>query len=412
MKLLKHSRQLMLFFSKNNNINYINLTNKTKTIFLELYKEMLEAYNYVKKQSPYKATVKHINSASQITKPKNFNSNSFPENVRKHIDEMSIAEISYTFSLYDRSIKVYFVVESLNIDEELDSFNKYIESIAMWLYIVNLYAPRECVKKINIYLYFTSLFKRLPSSNVYILDENNVNTAFTTTCPVDSEIVVFRKEEWFKVLIHETFHNFGLDFSMMNNQTLNENILDIFDINSDVNAYEAYTEFWAEIMNVLFCSFFELNDKSDIQQFLSAAEFYINFERLHSFFQMVITLKFMGLTYKELYEKTNHAKINRDNLYKENTNVFAYYVLKTIMMNNFQGFLNWCKKNNFSLLDFKKTIGNQEQFCQFIKTNYKSRSMLNCVFESEKILSKINRSKKGSIRYILSTMRMSICELG
>jgi hypothetical protein len=155
-----------------------------------------------------------------------------------------------------------------------------------------------------------------------------------------------------------------------------------------------------------------LKDKSDIQQFLSAAEFYINFERLHSFFQMVKTLKFMGLTYNELYDKTNHAKINRDNLYKENTNVFAYYVLKTIMMNNFQGFLNWCKNNNFSLLDFKKTTGNQEQFCQFIKKNYKSKSMLNCVLESEKILSKINRSKKGSIKYILSTMRMSICELG
>jgi hypothetical protein len=411
MKLLKQSKQLMFFLSKNNHVNYVKLNNKTSKIFEELYKKIVNANNYIKKQSPFRATIKKITSLSQITKPKIFNSKSFPEIIRKHIDDTMMAEISYTFSLYDRNIKVHFIVENENVEEELEVYNRYIEAIAMWLYIVNIYASKECVKTINIYLYFTSLLKQLPSSNIHVLDENNVNTAFTTTCPVDSEIVVFRKEEWFKVLIHETFHNFGLDFSMMNCEPVNNCILNIFNVKSQVNAYEAYTEFWAEIINVLFCSFFELKDKSDFQEFLSICEFYINFERTYSFFQMVKTLQFMGLTYRDLYSKTEYAKVHRENLYKEKTNVLAYYVVKTVMLNNFQGFLNWCNKNNFSLLDFKKTTGNLHEFCEFIRKNYKTISMLDGVDESEEFLSKLKK-KKGNMKYILSNMRMSICELG
>ena len=251
----------------------------------------------------------------------------------------------------------------------------------------------------------------MPNSNIYVLDENNVNTAFTTTCPRDSEIVIFRKEEWFKVLIHETFHNFGLDFSITNNELINSCILNIFDVNSEVNAYEAYTEFWAEIINSLFCSFFSLKNKMNYNEFLSNVEFYINFERTFSFFQSVKTLKFMGLKYKDLYSKTDQARINRENLYKEKTNVLSYFILKTILINNFQGFLEWCKKNNFSILDFKKTIGNQKDFCDFIKKNYKTKTMLDGINDAELFLSNL-KSRKGNMKYILSNMRMSICELG
>jgi hypothetical protein len=258
MKLLKLSKQLMQFFEKHNYLDHINLTNKTKNVFNELHKEMLNAYNYIKRQPPYKAIVKKINSASQITKPKFFNAKSFPELVRNHIDDMMMTEISYSFSLYDREVHIHFIVENENVEEELEVYNRYVQAIAIWLYMLNAYAPKECVESINIYLYFTSLLKHLPNSNVQVLDENNVNTAFTTTCPKDSEVVVFRKEEWFKVLIHESFHNFGLDFSGMNNDDVNQCILDIFPVNSKVNAYESYTEFWAEIINALFCSFFEL----------------------------------------------------------------------------------------------------------------------------------------------------------
>jgi hypothetical protein len=417
MKLSKNSKQLMLFFTKNKHINDVKQSKRTDIILNELYNDILNSYKYLntlkQKGQYYTVTTKKVLTATQISRPQNFNSNSFPEIVRKHIDELTMSELTYHFSLYGRNIKVHFIVEDTNVELELETYNKHLDSIIMWLYILNQYASKQCANSLVIYLYFTSLEKKIPNSNIFILDEINVNTAFTTTCPKDSEIVVFRKEEWFKVFIHETFHNFALDFSDMNNNDAHKCILDIFKVNSNVNLYEAYTEFWAEIMNALFCSFFSLKNKNDIDDFLSNAEFFINFERTFSFFQLVKTLDFMGLTYKDLYSETERSRMLRENLYKEKTNVLSYYIIKTVLINNYQGFLSWCKSNNLSLLQFKKTIKNQSEFCKFIENNYKSSSMLNGVAETKKFLNDIRKkSKKMNLSYILSNLRMSICELG
>jgi IS1 family transposase len=186
--------------------------------------------------------------------------------------------------------------------------------------------------------------------------------------------------------------------------------MNIYKVNSDVNAFEAYTEFWAEIINSVFCSYYATTN-NNIHEFLSNFEFYINFERTYSIFQLVKTLDFMGLQYKDLYSISKKSGILRENLYKENTNVLSYYIIKTVLINNYQGFLNWCKTNNLSLLDFKKTIGNQKQFCKFIEKNYKIPSMLHGIHESHIFLSNIKKKKENN-KFILSNMRMSICELG
>jgi len=411
MILTKKAKELMLFFSKNKHFNYERLTNKTKIILSELYSEILKSYNFCKKNIHYRISIKKILTASQITKPLNFNSKSFPEIVRNYIDESMMSEISFSFSLYDRNIKVYFILENSDVELDIGLYNRYMESITMWLYMLNIYGSKECANTLNVYFYFTSLEKSLPNSNIHILNEINVNTAFTRACPKDSEIVVFRKEEWFKVFIHETFHNFGLDFSMMNNDKVNNCILNIFKVNSDVNGFEAYTEFWAEIINALFYSFHSIKNKDDVNSFLSNSEFCINFERTYSFFQLVKTLDFMGLSYQDLYSNSKRSILVRENLYKENTNVLSYYIIKCVLINNYQGFLTWCLKNNLSLLNFNKTIGNQKEFCNFVEKNYKRQSMLNGIHESELFLSKLKK-KKGNNNFILSNLRMSICELG
>ena len=340
MKLTKNSKLLMNFFIKNNCVEHISQTKNTDEIIKELYHEIINANKYlldlkrVKKDNFYNISIKKIINVSQISRPKNFNSNSFPEDIRNHINELSLTEISYTFSLFDRKITLHFIVEQTNVEHKIDIYNRYVDAIIMWFYILNEYGSKKCSPIFTVYLYFTSLEKKLPNSNIDILDQIHVNTAFTTTCPKDSEIVIFRKEEWFKVLIHESFHNFALDFSDMNTYECNKDILSIFQVNSEVNLYESYTEFWAEMINALFCSFFNLKSKTNFEDFLSNFEFFINFERTYSFFQLVKTLDFMGLNYKNMYSETNQSKILRDTLYKEKTNVLSYYVIKTILINN------------------------------------------------------------------------------
>jgi hypothetical protein len=214
--------------------------------------------------------------------------------------------------------------------------------------------------------------------------------------------------------MHETFHNFGLDFSDMNLMSCNEKILEIFPVNSEVNLFESYTEFWARIMNALFCSFINMKDKNDVDEFLTNSEFFINFERIFAFFQMVKVLDFMSLTYKDLYKKTGMSQNMRKTLYKEDTNVLSYYVVTLVLLNNYQYFLSWCNTNNIAILNFKKTTKNLDEFCKFIEKKYKTNNMLEGVECTEKLLNRVKKStrKQKDMLYLLKNLRMTICEMG
>jgi hypothetical protein len=283
----------------------------------------------------------------------------------------------------------------------------------VWLYIADIYSSKNCATQLKIFVYHTSLLKTLPKSNVEIIGQNNVNTGFCMTCPSDSELIVFRKEEWFKVFIHETFHNFGLDFSNMNLTSFNEKVLKLFPVNSKVNMYEAYTEFWARIINSLFCSFINMKNKNDIDEFYTNTEFFINFERIFAFFQMIKVLDFMDLSYENLYKKTIVSENLRKTLYKENTNVLSYYILTSILLNNYQDFLSWCNTNNILILNFKKTSKNVESYCRFIEKKYKSKNMLNRIECTEKLFYRFKnkKTKPKEMLYLLNSLRMTICEI-
>jgi hypothetical protein len=413
MKLTKESKQILNYLKTNTTQPAYNTHPHTLNIVHEVYDYILTASNYIaveKKKAGkhfYNLSYEVIHTEKQIPKPKNFNYNSFPLQIREQINNASLNAMHYKFSLFERKINIIFVTET-SAEHQISTFNKYVDTILTWLYILNEQASTHCSKVITIYLYFTSNQKRLPKTNIDVLDEINVNSAFTTTCPVNSEIVVFRKEEWLKVLIHETFHNFGLDFSDSNSNHCKKEIVKLFPVKSEVNLYESYTECWAEIINVSFCSFHLMKHVS-FEHFMHEFNDLILYEVTYSFFQLTKTLDFMGLKYKDLYSNTSYSKISRETLYKENTHVLAYYVIKTVLLNNFQGFLNWCDKHNVSLMQFKKTPANEMEFCKFIKRNYKSASMINNVVIMDQLL---QNNKKIENAFIMNNLRMTVCELG
>lgn len=152
MKLTKNSKLLMNFFIKNNCIEHISQTKSTNEIIRELYNEITDAHNYlidlkrVKRDSFYNISIKKITNISQIPRPKNFNSNAFPEDIRTHIDQLSLSEISYTFSLFDRKITLYFIVEETNVEYKIDIYNRYVDAIIMWFYILNEYGSKSVLR--------------------------------------------------------------------------------------------------------------------------------------------------------------------------------------------------------------------------------------------------------------------------
>ena len=420
MKLTKESYKLMSYFVDNNCIISTQQTHQTDKLITRLYSDIVEGYNYIQGLKSkmankfYKMTMERVSNVKQIPKPTTFPPNSFPSEIRQHIDDNVLYVLTYSLDIFGRKIRILFLTEDFNMET---MYNEYVDYMLIWLYIVNQYASKSCSTDLTIFVYHTTLLKVLPPSNIEILDEKHVNTAFTRTCPKKSEIVVFRKEEWFKVFIHETFHNFGLDFSDLNTTATTAKILSIFPVQSDVNMFECYSEFWARIMNVLFCSFINIKDKNNIDDFLTNVEFFINFERVYAFFQLVKVLNFMEISYYNLYSKTRIADHIRKTMYKENTNVLSYYVLTTILLNNYQDFLAWCNKNNTALLQFKKTTTNMDEFCAFIEKKYKTKSMLDGIACTERLLNKTKRilsqkPRTKELGYLVNNMRMTICELG
>ena len=116
----------------------------------------------------------------------------------------------------------------------------------------------------------------------------------------------------------------------------------------------------------------------------------------------------MGLSYSQLYTKDETANtIARRYLYREKTNVLAYYIVKTILLFNHVDFLNWCDRNNgLSMIQFRNTRLNLMEFARFIEQKYKNRNLLSMVSEINKLFGNITREKVE----LLKTMRMTACE--
>lgn len=425
MKITYDSHKLMSFFVDNNCLIPIKQTKTTDNFFSHFFTEIINAAAFINeqkriskqnKQSFYKLRVTSLDNIKKIPKPKTFSIHGFPDKARKTIDEYSLTSLHYSCHLYDRAFDIYFVLEQSADEIKIDKYNNYVDYILYWFYIVNKHASKSCTDKLSVFIYHTFLTKALPSTNIEVLDEDNVNTGFTRTCQPIGEIVIYRLEEWFKVLLHESMHNYGLDFSDMDNAACHSKILSLFPIKSDVNLYEAYTEFWARIMNILFCSYANASDKTDINEMLVNSEFFVNFERIFAFYQMTKVLKFMDIEYRHLIEKSAYSDSLRKTFYKENTNVLSYYILTTILLNNYQDFLIWCKANNTTMLQFKKTSDTQNRFCDFIAARYKRTEFIYNIDCSEKLINKIskNTKKKGQNSYsafLLNNLRMTLCEL-
>jgi len=416
MNITKDSDKILSFLVKDDNINYKyhKPIGKSKHIFKVLYDKLSKANTLIKEIGASEVT--KITNPGQIVKPRDYDNRSFPAKIMEHINKNSKTQYLYTNSfnpsLFSRTIKVYFVDE--HNDQTIDK-NKYADcfkKMLYWFYILNSSASSTCSQTITVYIYLSSVKKELPEHSSIIIDQNNANTGFTKNCSVNSEICIFRKEEWFKVFLHESFHNFSLDFSDMNIDHINKQILLLFPLaNSEVTAYEAYTEFWAEIMNASILAISINKTTPKLNEFLQTCEFIINCERNFGMYQLVKVLKHMNLSYFDLIKReernpqtylTHNNPDRKRNCYKEATNVLSYYVLKNILLNNYNEFLYWCDKNNTNTFQFVKTEEHLQMFYKFIEKHYKTKDMLELINYAEKL--------KSIDPFICKSMRMTCCE--
>lgn len=314
----------------------------------------------------------------------------------------------YTFKINTQTICVNLVLPLHNdnvnkISEKNISnyFRNCLHKIFCWLYIGNIYKPSQCSQVITIYIYLTDHFKVLSKSDS-TLHEINSNSALTTSCNYNTNIHLYREEEWFKVLIHETFHCFGLDFSGENNNDANVEILKMFPVKSEVNIFETYCEMFAEIINILFYIYFSNTHKKKLS--INKFRELIQYERIFSCFQCAKVISFYNLTYDTMTNNISHSKVKLN--YKETTNILSYYIIKSIMMFYINEYIEWVSLHNKGSLSFIKTNDNILKYCGFVKEHYKLFEYTSTIDYFEKWFLR----NKYSNTLETNTMRMSVVE--
>lgn len=246
---------------------------------------------------------------------------------------------TWTVSVGGREVTINMIfaaAASFGMATPVEDFRK----IYRWLSVAANYACPKCSQTLDIYLYFTDLKKRLPKKT-QILSPENINTAYTTSCAPSCEIHLFRREEWFKVLIHESFHCLGLDFSdAAFGAAEKERVRAAFPgaAAGDILLYETYTECMAEILAALFSC-----------RTGAAAAAAIKREQIFSVFQTCKILDFMDMRYDDLARFAGAA-----GTYREKTAVFSYFILKSILMVHINEFFDWCAANNKNALRFDR----------------------------------------------------------
>ena len=84
----------------------------------------------------------------------------------------------------------------------------------------------------------------------------------------------------------------------------------------------------------------------------------------------------MDLSYENLWSSTEISKYMRDNMYREESNVFCYFVLAGIFMNDFDIFIHWCKMNNSSFIKFEKSHTSAKKFGDLINSLYNRDNLI------------------------------------
>lgn len=396
-RLLKHL--IPKFKNFYNNDDSLNGIDKLSGIYTDIVSGD-KYYENIKR----KIDIKFVNK-TEMVEPDSINSTKYSESVKEYIKKNGKSQFVFKFNILNREIAVYFTMFNDEDINDIEIYNKYIRLIVIWLFMCNKYSTSNCSNTLNVFFYLTPFPKVLPKNKNKVISYENINTGMTYRCVPNNEIFIYRAEEWFKVFIHETFHSYGLDIDVHDSNALGSIVEDMFPIKSTFNIAEAYTETWARILNCCFASYESMKEKS-LDEFNLYLQFAIQAEKMFSLMQLKKILGHMDLTYENLWSSTQISEYMRTNLYREESNVFSYFVLSGIFMNDFESFIQWCDTNNTSFIKYKKSHTSVNKFGKLITSMYKSKHLIQNIHNTT-----LPNNKNNKYELLNNTGRMTCIEV-
>jgi hypothetical protein len=281
----------------------MNIIHKISPIFHKVYEKM--TVEIASKKDIDKHTV--LNDTTFLSK-------SYIDIIVKHFNKLQ----EYTFIHNNNKIIIYLYTTDY---KDLDVWNLDDDYILI-LHVAQMFSIIEYLQmkhvKIPIHFYPTPFLKEWDGHN---LTPNVVNSGFTINGINDKHIVIYRKEEYNRLLFHEMIHFLLLDSAMDINvwKDAHLHIINDFRIMKHINLFEAYTDTWA----ILWCIIMKcvLLPECDYNKMIEE-------ERKH--------IKCMV---RQLLYETDIDNINmiRKTPWKQETSALTYYVFKyaTLNMENF-----------------------------------------------------------------------------
>ena len=367
------------------------LSEHTESIYKRWFNQLqrADAFLHRSEEAFIRSTLPEIETAA-LPQPNSFKDKPdrltfLPENVRQFMTDPSKAShwLKYTAKIGGRTICVHIVhyqkyaddgegeisaeAEGQGLDDAaspeskgiplywMKMYRSHVYKMYAWFHFIAPYVKEcDCSKELDVYLYFTPFKKELPAKKGTVIGAAHSNTGFTVPCGTNlsknggkshTEIIIYRYQEFFKVLIHETLHNMDLDFGFNSRDV---NVSHLFPgIRHEIILSETYVETWARLLNVAFHCYYDiLGSSGTYPVYRTAVRRCLASERAFSLYQANQVLLHMGLNLQQVLSKDPRNASLVSARYDEDTNVFAYYVLGGLATFEADLFLQWCSDTN------------------------------------------------------------------
>uniref|UniRef100_A0A6C0D549 Uncharacterized protein n=1 Tax=viral metagenome TaxID=1070528 RepID=A0A6C0D549_9ZZZZ len=329
--LLKTNKDLALLLTPERNSN---------TQFLEyIYKQLNAKQLIINALAIEKSRTSENNKSIIVNKITNIVNNHLRSS--KYIDSELINFIltntNCKIVTYKNTIKgKTYIFDFIIYNDELSikNLDLIVEKMLLVLQLIIAISNNESRNGQHVTFFLTPFQKKL-NSNTNVLGAKNVNSGFTYPYLKNGVTFIYRKEEFFKVFIHESIHYYGIDkalhkdFSNDAKYSINYNkFINSFNIRpqdiAKIGINEALTEYWTFIVYLSAQSY---KKSIVLANFIYEFENSYKLELLHIIFQVVKILNYNKLTYSEFLTKYS-------NQYKETSHIFSYYIVKTLLVYN------------------------------------------------------------------------------
>lgn len=265
---------------------------------------------------------------------------------------------------YEYKIKFNYKNIDINISYCCKKNKETIKSIIIKIIrrIIFMMDISKIYKDVYITIYDTPFKKKLPCTSKHICNKDitvhNVNTGFNYL----NNIVLYRREELLKVLVHEMIHLLNIDNKiehMMENISIIDKFVGLFCIeNTNILVNESYVETWAILLDV----YIKLWEKKELN-YKNYLKKIIKLRNYNCIQCAKILIYYNMMSFRELFKMNGICNKKITN----SVNVFCYHILKLVNLYKLNKFVtNHLETNDKYVI---KHGYNYNKYIEYLETN-------------------------------------------